>query len=198
MAQQKAKVRVRLDTSQAKAQLKGLSKEGEATAGRISDKMGKGGGIGGTLAKGAAFGAGAALGSSAVKSITGTFMGGIGEVLADRMGGLAADFDSTLGVPLARANQQALEETRALFSTSVGQSGSLSDATGYYNSVLKLKERKELGSNRIAGHLAGAGGKGKGADADGIVGSIVDPIIVGIREGFDGIIQLLGGSKGAK
>lgn len=198
MAQQKAKVRVKLDTSQAKQQLKGLAKEGEATAGRISDRMSKGATLGGSLKSGAAFGAGAALGSSAVKSVTGAFMGGVGDVFSERMGGLVADFDATLGVPEARAKQQALAETRGMFSTSVGQSGQLTDAKNYYNSVLQLKNRQEFGSNRIAGHLAGSGGKGKGGDADGIVGSIVDPIVTGIRDGFNGIVELLGGSKGAK
>lgn len=193
MAQQKAKVRVKLDTSQAKAQLQGLSKEGEATAGRISDRLSKGSSISGNLMKGASIGAGFALGSSAVKSVGSIVTGGIGDVFSERIGGLAADFDAAIGATDARARQRTLEETRGLFAQSVGERGSLSNATGYYNSVLKLRRQEEQGKSRIQIELAGSGGgKGKGSDADGLVGSIVDPIVGAVRDGFQGLLDLLG------
>jgi len=193
MAQKKAKVRVRLDTAQAKSQLKGLAKEGEATAGRISDKLGKGSSISGNLAKGAVVGAGFALGSSAVRGIGSVFTSGLGEVFSERLSGLAGDVNAFVGVPDARARQRSLEETRNLFGTTVGQSGQLTDARGYFNSILKLRQREEIGKNRIQRAFGGSGGgKGKGSEADGLVGALVDPIVTSIRDGFQGIIDFLG------
>lgn len=190
MAQQKAKVRVKLDTSQAKAQLQGLAKEGEATAGRISDRLSKGSSISGNLAKGATLGAGFALGAGAIKSVGSTLTSGFSDVFSEGISGLTADFDGAIGAPDARARQRALEETRGIFAGSVGQTGQLSDARGYFNSVLKFRQQEEAGKNRIQSELGGLGGKG--GEREGIIGSVVDPLVGAIRDGFQGLIDFLG------
>lgn len=193
MAQQKAKVRVKLDTSQAKAQLQGLTKEGEVTAGRISDKLSKGSSISGNFSKGAALGAGLSLGAGALKSAGSSLRSGFGDVFSEGLSGFGADLAGAIGTPDARAARSAREETQNIFGASVGRTGSLTDATNYYNSVKKFKEQEEVGKNRIKSELGGVGrGNNKGKDSEGFVGSIVDPVVGAIRDGFQGIVDLLG------
>jgi hypothetical protein len=110
MASDEAKVRVRLDTRQAKSELRGLTKEGAKTAGRV------GGGVRRALGRGlGAVGLGVGIGAG-MQALRGPTQGGISALISQTLG--AAGHQIAKGVfgdklPEAIGGADALQKLRA-------------------------------------------------------------------------------------
>jgi len=144
-----AKIKVQLDTKQALAQLRDLTKKGAATAGRIGGKIrgvvGRGlGAVGLGGAIGAGLGAVQGATASGVGDIAGEVFGGIGANINDRFLG---DHDDN-----ARANKGAREEVVKAFGAIAGHRGSVPpEAEKYFQQVKALRLEQEKGRSLIEG-----------------------------------------------
>ena len=141
-----AKVRVRIDTKQAKKGLRDLGKEGTAAAGRIGRD------VRGGLGRGFALGAGMALGVRAARSIS---AGGIGDQFSERTSGIVAQADALLGAPDARARKAAREEVKNSNAEIVGRTGSTADAKRQFDAILPRHQAREQGASDINKELGG-------------------------------------------
>lgn len=146
---QEAVINVRLDTSQAKAALKDLDKEAEASAGRagaeLRDKLGKG-------AKALGIGAvGAIVGATGAVAAT---RGGIGAVLGEGLGAIGADLGRAFGTPEARASQAAREATIEAYGV-LGRSANNDQAVQFYRATREILLRREEGAAAIEADRTG-------------------------------------------
>ena len=140
---QETKVRVRLDTRQAKSQLGGLVRESARSAGRLSNNLrsvvGKGLGAVG-------LGAGVGTGISAVR---GSIEGGIGSMFSEAYGGVLAQMsDMAFGTlnEESRASRSAREETIQAFGAIAGARNEIPpEARQFYNSIKSLRMDEERG-----------------------------------------------------
>lgn len=154
---QKAEVRVALDTSAAKADLRKLAKEGEQSAGRVNDALG--GGLGRSAAIGAVAGAGFGLAQRAASRVAG-FMP---DIISESTVGVRAGLDATFGGPEARAAMGAREQTKAAYSEIVGRMANphvTPEMKNYYNNIKNLREISERGNSAIDQELGGEFVKG--------------------------------------
>ena len=168
----KATVKVRLDTRGAKADLKGLTKEGEATAARVNKDVG---GFGRAATMGAVAGAGFGLAQRAASRVAG-FMP---DVISEGTAGFRARIDDALGGVDARASRGAREDTKAAWSEIVGRMKDpqvTPEIRNYYNNVKGLKEITERGNTEID--------KAFGGD---IIKDAFEGLTKTITEGFDKI-----------
>lgn len=150
MAQDEAKVRVRLDTQQAKAELDDLGKKGQVATNRI------GAGVRRAVKGGLrAIGLGAAIGAG-VQAVRGAASSGLSDVVGEMFGGYGSQFESFVFGNLsvdARADRTAREETKAAFGMIVGAAGK--DAPippgvkSWFDSVQSLRYQEELGKQII-------------------------------------------------
>ena len=143
MAKTEAKVRVKLDTSAAKASLRGLTKTAAATAGRV------GAGIRGAVGRGlGAVGLGAGLGTG-LAAVRGATSSGLGDVVGEAFGGIGAELAQTLLGDLdekARADKAARNETIQAFGAIAGQTGKVPPgAQNFFNQVRSLRLQEERG-----------------------------------------------------
>ena len=112
MAREEAKVRVRLDTRQAKSDLRGLTRNAAATAGRV------GAGIRGAVGRGlgaVGLGGGIGVGLAAVRASTSS---GLGDVVGEIFGGIGAQLNEFFLGDMddgARADKAARDETIQAF-----------------------------------------------------------------------------------
>lgn len=142
-----AKVRVRLDTSQAKSELADLTRRGAAVAGRLGSGL--------RSVAGAAIG-GAGIGVGAVgAALSAPTLGGVGDVLGDALGPWANKLRNTLlggKTASARAAAAAREQTINTFGTMVGIQGrgpALDSAHSFYQQIYRLRLQAEEGRQII-------------------------------------------------
>ena len=142
MAREEAKVRVRLDTRQAKSELRGLTRSAAATAGRVGtgirSAVGRGLGIVG-------LGGGVGIGLGAVKAATSS---GFADVIGEALGGIAARCATKVlgegAVQDARASKTSRDETIQAFGL-LTQGGTQvpPGAMNYFNQIKVLHLEKE-------------------------------------------------------
>lgn len=191
MAKQEAKVKLRIDTSKAKADLQQVTKEGEATTGRISRRMrerGGGGAAGGGL-RGFGLGAGVgALSATAIGAGRRAVSGGLGDVFGEVFAGATATADAFLGGPEARAKRQARDEAKVAFKSIVGREGFSPDMIDYHQTILRERFKDEKGASDIEKFLTG-GVEGSVKEAREVLDKLIDAIVGAIKEGFYEIIS---------
>ena len=142
------KFKVKIDTGQAKGQLRGLTKEASRVASGVSGRIRSFVGRGMTAV---GLGAGLGAGIAAVRQVASS---GIGDVVGEyttHAGAMAnealtGDFDDK-----ARASQSAREQTMQVFALQAGQTGVVPQgAFEFYNGIKALREQEELGRSKIA------------------------------------------------
>lgn len=145
------KIRVRLDTSQAKAEMEGLKRKGAATSKSLSAKVREslGSSLGGFSASALA---GGAVGG-AVGALRGSSAGGAGDILGDTFGPIGAQLNELfLGSAddEARARRTARDDTVQTFAAVVGQSGVVGpQVKTYFDQVSGIELQKERGKSLI-------------------------------------------------
>lgn len=140
MASDQAKVRVVIDTSQAKADLAALTKVGERSGGAIGSRIRK------SIISGMGFGVGVAAAKAA---LTGPTSSGIGDVFGEAFGAWGAQLDNwvfgDMG-PEARASRRAREESIAGFGFQAGMAGAVPPgAKEHYNQLKSFYTNEEKG-----------------------------------------------------
>ncbi|MFZ9915936.1 MAG: hypothetical protein ACO3IB_11460 [Phycisphaerales bacterium] len=140
---EETKVRVKLDTAQAKGELGGLTREAARTAGKVAAGIRATVGRGlGAIVLGAGIGTGLAAGRGATESgvseVGGESLGGVGAQLADFfLGTLNED---------ARASKAAREETIQAFGAIAGAQNRVPPgAKAFFDSVKTLRVQEERG-----------------------------------------------------
>lgn len=138
-----AKFRVRLDSRQAKGDLRGLTREAARTAGRVGQ------GLRGAVSRGlGAVGLGAGIGTG-LAAVKGATESGFGDAIGEAFAGFGAQLnDLFLGDvdDKARAAKSAREDTIQAFGALAGRSGSIPPgAKNYFNQVQKLRLEEEKG-----------------------------------------------------
>lgn len=146
------KVRVRLDTSQAKGEMREVRREGERTAGSISE------GLSSTIRRGFAMtGAGAAF-ATGVGAARAAVSGGLGDTFGGAFSMLAASFnDFVLGSidDEQRAIQTARSQTQEVFAPVAGMMNAIPpEARQFFESIKSMELEKEKGRSLIAGDPA--------------------------------------------
>jgi phage-related protein len=137
------KIRVRLDTRQAKTELGGLVREGRTAAGKVASNLrsvvGKGLGAAG-------FGGAVGAGFAAVRGATES---GVGDVVGEALGGIGAQaeqfFLGSMGEE-ARATRSAREETIQAFGAIAGATNAIPPgAREFFDSVKSIAKDSEHG-----------------------------------------------------
>lgn len=175
------KVKVRLDTRQAKGQLQGLVRESASAAGKVAS------GIRSTVSKGlGAVGFGAAVGTG-IQAVRGATQSGTGDVIGEALGGIghqvAEFFLGDLNED-ARASRAAREETIQAFGALAGARGEIPPgAKQFFEGVKTLRLQEEKGRE-----LFEADGKFRGPG----IGDIVDRIMKGVGELVSRGVERLG------
>ncbi len=137
------KVRLKLDTEQAKVELRALVGEATKVAGRVGtglrSTISRGLGMAGL---GGAFGAGIATVQAATQS-------GVGDIVGESLGGIGARLQEMMLGDLpqdARATRAAREETIQAFGAIAGHTGKIPpQAHQYFTSVRSLRMEEEQG-----------------------------------------------------
>ncbi len=189
---QGANVKVELDTKPAQKKLRDLSRQGEATARRVSGGTGEGGttGFGSGIVQGFGVGAGFGIGKKIAGSV-GVFSA-IGDVIGDATSGIVADIDAGITAPQARARKAARDETVQAFSLHAGLTGDTSGAKEYFNTILKAKHLpQQMGASQLNQALGGS--RAVSPDLKGPLDRLLEGIIEKIGSGFDMILGALTG-----
>ena len=174
---EKARVKVEIDTSLSKRELKKLVKEAEKSAGKVNDSIT--GGLGRAAALGGLAGAGFGLAQRAASRVGG-FMP---DVISEGTVGFRAGIDDMLGGPEARASRSAREQTSSAYSEIIGRMKEPSvtpEIKNYYNNVKDLREITERGGSVIDQELGGEAVK-----------TALDSLIEAITGGFDRVVESL-------
>lgn len=140
---QETKVKVRLDTRQAKSQLTGLVRESARSAGRLTNN------IRSVVGKGlGAVGLGTAIGTG-ISAVRGATESGVGDVIGESLGGLGRTVEEFFLGDLnedAKASRTAREETIQAFGAIAGARGEIPpEARQFYNSIKTLRMDEERG-----------------------------------------------------
>lgn len=190
-----AVIRLRLDTKAAERDLGRVAQKGRAAAGRV-DKSVRGGGSGAgsagggrsgggkSFGKGLGLGAGVAAGIGLVKSAASS---GISEVINEKISGTVAEFEGRIGVPQARADKGAREDSKNAFAELVsrGLVGVQSpEISSFHNQSRALRLKTEMGANRIDAALGGR--------ATEEAKLLVDQLVGAVKEGFQDLIETIG------
>ena len=138
-----AKVRVRLDTSQAKAELDNLTHDAAKTAGKV------GSWVRGKVSRGLGLvGLGTAVGTG-IAAIRGATEGGIGDVFSEALSPLGTQLERALLGDLsldARASKAAREETIQAFGAIAGAQNRVPpEARSYFAAIKGLRMQEENG-----------------------------------------------------
>jgi hypothetical protein len=187
------KVRVRLDTRQAKTEMRTLSKEGSRTAGQLSTNLRS------TVRRGMGLvGAGAIVGAgmSALRSPTSS---GISDVISEAFGGLGLALSDKIlgkeGVADALASRSAREATKEAFAYAqgayeqAGGEGLLQGASTYFEAIRPFRKTEELGRRSIESNPALRGGLPWEKILDDLEQRLKNAL-------FSGVDRLLGGLGG--
>lgn len=137
-----AKVRVRLDTSQAKRTLADLSNSGAAAAKKLGGVLSSG-------VKAVGLGVGIGAGIEALKSPT---ISSITDTFGEALGGLGAQLEYwALGdlAPESRAAKRARDELHSTFGTLIGLGGVTPQATNFFEQTKAYAMVQEQGRQRI-------------------------------------------------
>ena len=140
---QETKVKVRLDTRQAKSRLTGLVRESARSAGRLTNN------IRSVVGKGlGAVGMGTAIGTG-ISAVRGATESGVGDVIGESLGGFGKMAEEFFLGDLnedARASRTAREETIQAFGAIAGARGEIPpEARQFYNSIKTLRMDEERG-----------------------------------------------------
>lgn len=143
MTREEAKFRVRLDTSQAKAELKGMTREAEREAGKTSfsirNAVKRGMGL---------IGVGAAIGTG-ISTVRAASQSGLGDIIGESLSSVGANLAQFLFGTLdedARASKAAREETIQAFGAVAGRNNAIPPgAEAYYAQVKGLRLQEEKG-----------------------------------------------------
>lgn len=141
------KIRVRLDTAQAKSDLNSLSREGLRAAGRVGNQLraSVSTGLGRTLG---AVGLGGGIGAG-LAAVRGATESSFGDVIGEAFGGIGFDLEQTLLGDLgekARADKAAREETISAFGLIAGQTGRVPPgAKAYFDQIRSIRAQEEAG-----------------------------------------------------
>ena len=169
------KIRVRLDTRQAKSDLNSLTREGIATAGRVGSRLRGAVGAGLNRSLGAiGLGGGVGAGLAAVRGATES---SFGDVIGEAFGGFGEEFERDLGLQnlgeQARASKSAREETIAAFALQAGQLGRVPPgAKAYFDQIRQIRAQEEAGRNIFEDPANGFRGPG--------VGEVTDRLLEGV------------------
>jgi hypothetical protein len=146
MAKQEAKVKVRLDTREAKGDLRGLSREASRTAGRVG--AGLRGAVSQGMGLGRSIGIGAGIGTG-LAAVKGASSSGFGDVIGEAFGGIGASLNEFFLGDVddkARASKAAREETIQAFGAIAGHTGQIPPgATNFFNQVRSVRMEEERG-----------------------------------------------------
>jgi hypothetical protein len=147
MTRDEAKVRIRLDTKQAKGELRSFLRSSRATAGRVGSTIrGSVGRSLGLVGLGGVIGAGVA----AIRAPTAT---GAGDIMSETLGYLGHQISQAFFGDMtaeARASRYARDATLSAYSHAAGQMNATPPgAVEYYNQLKSLREVEETGRNRI-------------------------------------------------
>jgi len=138
-----AKVKVRVDTRQAKGDLKAMTKEAAQTATRVGGRIR--GAVGGALGA-VGLGGGIATGMAAVKGATSS---GFGDALSESFGGIGAMVERKLlgdKGSEARADGRARDETINAFAAVAGHTGKIpAGAKPFFDNIRSLRMEEEKG-----------------------------------------------------
>lgn len=145
------KIRVRLDTTQAKSEMNALERRGEKAAGRLSERLR--GSVG--RAFGAA-GAGAIAGSisgATVGALRNSTSSGVGDIAGETVGSYLRQAEEWLFGPMkddAAAARSAREEVIQAFGAVAGAQGSVPDgAERFFQQTKQLQFERERGRTLI-------------------------------------------------
>lgn len=143
MVRDETRVRVKLDTKQAKSELRGLVRESERSSGRVSSS------VRGAISRGFGLvGAGAAFGTG-LAAIRGATDASTGDVLGEALGGLGAQFEQWVFGDLAqdaRASRAAREEAIRAFGMQAGATGNVSPGMkAWFDQTKALRMQEEKG-----------------------------------------------------
>lgn len=171
MVNSDATIRVVLDTSQAKSELRDLVRQSAETSGRASSTLRQRINQGlGVVGLGTGIGAG-------VAAVRGATESGIGDVIGESLGGLGAQLAQTFLGSLdedARATRSAREETIQAFGAIAGQTDRIPPgARDFFNQVKSVRLQEERGREIFQrdDDFRGPG-----------VGDLIDRILDGIGE----------------
>lgn len=156
---EETKVRLRIDTRQAQQSMQQLERQGQTTASKVAQR------VRGSVwsATGGAF-AGAAAGV-AVSSLRGSSSSALEDVVGESLGGFGADLSEWLFGDTddkARAMRAAREETAAAFGAIVGEGPVPASVDAYYQNLLSIRTREEIGQGKVKRELYGDAGSPEG------------------------------------
>lgn len=174
MAGEDAVIKVRVDTTQAKADLRALGRDmdgagrsvgrgvGRAGVGRAAAAAGSRFGLGalGLGAAGIIGGAGAVVGGLALGGAVAAGGAGIARGVGHSMQPLMEKFDTLLfgqSGPNIRGADRALQETVSAFGPAIGAGGaSVADARQFFDQVSELRTQEERGAKELREALGGS------------------------------------------
>lgn len=181
--------KVKLDTKQAKGQLRSFTKDAARGAAAISGKLRSAVGRGMSMV-----GVGAAIGTG-VAAVRGAASSGIGDVVGEYSGYLGSQMgEAVFGDQdnQARASKSAREETMQAFALVAGAQGAVPQgAVDFYNGIRAIREQQEKGRDIIA-QDSRFYSPGVQNMADGVVGQIGQHI----AQGFEWLSNQISGTKG--
>lgn len=188
---EEAKVRVKLDTSQAKRELDGIGQAAEATGRRAASGLRRAVGAGFKLVgAGAAFGTGMA----AVKAAT---TSGIGDIAGETFGGWGAWLNELLLGKVddeARAKRRARQDLQESMSMITGMRGHVPDnAEAIFNQTARLYKYEEVGRSLIEQDT-----RFRGPGLEVLVAKIIEDLGKVISDGLKALGQTLLGAVGIK
>jgi len=187
------KVKVRLDTRQAKTELGGLVRESARAAGKVAS------GIRSTVGRGlGVVGFGAAFGTG-VSAVRGATESGVGDVVGETLGGIGAQLSEWMLGDLddeARAKRAARAETIEAFGAIAGgmnggKGGIPPGAREFFDSVKSLRQQEERGRQLFEREL----GRDSGGVGDLIsrIGSVIGDELNKAVEHLVSLIPFVGG-----
>lgn len=182
---QEAKVRVRIDTGEAKSELRGLVQAAGGVAKRI------GGGISSAIGAGVrAVGLGGGIGY-AVSALQGPTQGAFGSAIGEALGPLGKQLETfflgDLGVQ-AKAASRAREDTIAAFGIQAGSQGGIpAGAKVFFDTMRGIYGQTEAGRHMIESDEQFYGVKGS---------DVIDRILAGLKNLLDMAVDRLVASIG--
>ena len=190
MALDDARVRVRLDTDQAKAELADLQGRAEKTSGNVS------GGIRRALRRGlGAVGVGAAF-QAGVSTVKGATSSGFGDLVGELLSPLAAQLNETILGDLddeARATKAAREQLISSFGQVIGHTNNIpAGAQQLFDQTKQIMMEKERGRSLVEQDER----FGLNTDPKDVIARIIEGFGNAVKAGLQWFWQKLTGSGG--